>query len=412
MRRFFVAVLCLITALSCSQRRQFDFSSTLRVDFNSTGDRYSERADFVSFTRLGPWSGPQNNLVDTADLGDYRIVVKNCGEETIFLKGYSTLFGEYRTTDRALTEADTYYNSINIPMPVGKCVILIECRDKRTLQFSTIGEFHFDPDSVGKCDLPPSDATDIIINGQPRVKVDLTFVAEGYTAQERDKFIADVKRFNAALFACPPFDRYASDFNVRAVMTCSDSSGVDHPHLGIYRNTPLNAEYYTFEMERYLTTRDMKSVADVVWDVPTDAIFILVNEPVYGGGGIYNFYAIGSSDNERTLSVFIHEFGHSFGALADEYFNKSTAYEETFYPLDVEPWEKNITTLVDFDSKWKSYRDSLFEGGGYRAEGIYRPAEHCMMRDYAPFCPVCTKSIIRNIDYICDRLANNAGIDK
>lgn len=405
MRRFFVAVLCLTVALSCSQSRQFDFSSTLRVDFNSTGDRYSERADIVSFTRLGSWSGPQNNLVDTADLGDYRIIVKNDKGEIIFLKGYSTLFGEYRTTDRALSVTETYYNSINVPMPLGRCDILIECRDKRTMQFSTIGAFHFDPDSVGQCKLLPSDETDIAINGSPTVKVDLTFVAEGYTAQERDKFITDVTRFSDALFACPPFDQYKSDFNVRAVMTCSDSSGVDHPHLGIYRNTPLNAEYYTFGMERYLTTRDMKSVSDAVWDVPTDAIFILVNEPVYGGGGIYNFYAVGSSDNERTLSVFIHEFGHCFGALADEYFNKSTAYEDTFYPIDVEPWEKNITTLVDFDSKWKSYRDSLFEGGGYRVRGIYRPAEHCMMRDYAPFCPVCTKAIIRNIDYICDRPA-------
>jgi len=403
MRKFIVILLCLAAVLSCTRQQQFDFSSTLRVDYNSVGNRFFERAELVSFTRLGAWSGPQHNLVDDADLGDYRIVVKNRMGRVIYLKGFSTLFGEYRTTDLAIFEEDTYPNSINIPMPVGKCKIIIQVRDKNTMLFDDLGSFAFDPSAVAPCTLAPSDMTEILVNGETTCKVDLTFVAEGYTCGERDKFLADVGRFTEALFACPPFDAYRSDFNVRAVMTVSDSSGVDHPHLDVWRDTPLNAQYYTFDMERYLTTSDMKAVADAVWDVPTDAIFILVNEPVYGGGGIYNFYAIGSSDNERTLSVFIHELGHSFGALADEYFNKSTAYEETFYNLNVEPWEKNITTLVDFGSKWASYRDSLFEGGGYRAKGIFRPADHCMMRDYAPFCPVCTKALIRNIDFCCDR---------
>jgi hypothetical protein len=146
---------------------------------------------------------------------------------------------------------------------------------------------------------------------------------------------------------------------------------------------------------------------------------VLVNAQTYGGGGMYNFYAIGTADNERTLHVFVHEFGHSFAGLADEYFSSEVAYND-FYNLQQEPWEPNITTLVDFDKKWKDllpantpvptpfsdeYKNQtgVFEGGGYLPKGIYRPADHCMMRDYAPFCEACSRAILRMIDYFCDK---------
>jgi len=401
-RHLLLTLLISFTVLSCTEISPFNFSETLRIDYNSIGDHYLECVELVSLTRQGEWSGPRHNLVDNEDLGDYRVIIKSGQGDTLYLKGFSTLLGEYRTTPEALSRVEIYPNCILVPMPVNTCTVFLDCRDKKTMQFKTMYSFVVNPGSITKCSLPHNDKTDIIINGDPACKVDLSFIAEGYTAEQRDKFLQDVKRFCDALFDCPPFDAHKEDFNVRAVMTVCDSSGTDHPHLGIYRKTALNTSYNTFGMERYLMTKDMKSVADAVWDVPTDAIFILVNEPVYGGGGIYNFYAIGSSDNARTLSVFLHEFGHSFGALADEYFYSATTYGDSFYCLESEPWEKNITTLVDFDSKWKNYRDSLYEGGGYLDKGIFRPANHCMMRDYAPFCPVCTRSIERNIDYFCD----------
>ena len=162
----------------------------------------------------------------------------------------------------------------------------------------------------------------------------------------------------------------------------------------------------------------MKSIRDAVWNVPTDALFILINTDMYGGGGMYNFYACGTADNERTPVVFTHEFGHSFAGLADEYFSSEVAYND-FYNLKQEPWEPNITTLVDFESKWKdlieegtpiptpvdeTHKDKCgaFEGGGYIPKGIYRPMDHCMMRDYAPFCPACSRAIERMIRYYCD----------
>ena len=163
----------------------------------------------------------------------------------------------------------------------------------------------------------------------------------------------------------------------------------------------------------------MKSIRDAVWNIPCDAIFILVNSEIYGGGGMYNFYAIGTADNPHTIRVFVHELGHSFAGLADEYFQSEVAYND-FYDLRIEPWEPNITTLVDFDRKWKDmlpsgtpvptpteapYTDKtgVFEGGGYRDKGIYRPMDHCMMRDMAAFCPVCRRAILRMIDFLTDK---------
>jgi hypothetical protein len=255
--------------------------------------------------------------------------------------------------------------------------------------------------------------------GNPAEKVDLVFLPEGYTAAEMGKFTADARRFTDALFRTEPYNERQEDFNVRAVQLPSEESGVDAAGKGVYRHTALNAGFYTFGIDRYLTTRDMKAIRDAVWDVPCDAVFILVNSDVYGGGGMYNFYAIGTADNAHTIRVFVHELGHSFAGLADEYFQSEVAYND-FYNLAAEPWEPNITTLVDFDHKWKDLLPSgvpiptpteapytehlgVYEGGGYVARGIYRPMDHCTMRDMAAFCPVCRRAIVRMIDFVTDR---------
>ena len=163
----------------------------------------------------------------------------------------------------------------------------------------------------------------------------------------------------------------------------------------------------------------MPAIRDAVWNVPCDAVFLLINTDTYGGGGMYNFYACGTADHPQTPDVFTHEFGHSFAGLADEYFSSEVAYQD-FYNLAQEPWEPNLTTLVHFERKWKdllpaetpvptptdaAHRDQIgvFEGGGYVSKGIYRPMDHCMMRDYAPFCPACSRAIVRMIDFLTDQ---------
>ncbi|HKK43822.1 MAG TPA: M64 family metallopeptidase, partial [Bacteroidales bacterium] len=260
-------------------------------------------------------------------------------------------------------------------------------------------------------------ATKIYDAGDPHTSVDLAFIAEGYTADEMPKFRADVKRMADILFAEPPYNDYKDRINIWAVEAVSQESGTDVPGEHIYVNTALNTSYYTFDIDRYLTTQDIKAVNDYAAVVPHDNIIVLINSKRYGGGGVYNYYSGTTADNALSPKVFIHEFGHGFAGLADEYYTSTVAYND-FYPLDVEPWEPNITTLVDFDAKWKKmiakdtpiptppiarYKDvtGLFEGAGYSAKGIYRAQIDCRMKSNGPagYCTVCRDAVRKMIEF-------------
>jgi len=230
-------------------------------------------------------------------------------------------------------------------------------------------------------------------------------------AGEQEKFIGDVKRLAEVLVTTAPYSEFSERINIWAVQAISLESGTDIPGEKIYKNTALNSSFYTFDLARYLTTLDLKTVNDFAAVVPHDNIIVLVNSARYGGGGMYNYYSCTTSDHQLTPQVFTHEFGHGFTALADEYYTSDVAYDE-FYPLSVEPWEANITTLVDFERKWKAmiakdvpsptpateeYKDiiGLFEGGGYSGKGIYRPQLDCRMKSNAAdgYCKVCRQAI-------------------
>jgi hypothetical protein len=245
----------------------------------------------------------------------------------------------------------------------------------------------------------------------------LVILAEGYTANEIQKFADDSKRVTSYLFDEEPFKSGKEHFNVKAVFMPSAESGTDIPGERIYKNTAFNATFYTFDVPRYLTTSDMKTIYDVAATVPYDQIYILVNTERYGGGGFYNFLTICSADNELTREVFVHEFGHGFAGLGDEYYTSSVAYEN-YYNLEIEPWEPNLTPLIDFDKKWKNmispsvpvptprearYSNTIgvFEGGGYMNKGIYSPYTDCRMKSNTAkcFCPVCTNAIKKTIEY-------------
>ena len=251
-------------------------------------------------------------------------------------------------------------------------------------------------------------------NGDCKDKVDLLFIAEGYTKDQMEKFRADAQRMTDYMFSMHPYSKHKEDFNIWIVESLSAEEGTDIPHMDVWKNTVADSHFYTFYSDRYLTAPNHTTICKIASNAPYDALYVLVNDATYGGGGIYNFYGLSSSDNKWAEPVFIHEFGHSFAGLGDEYFDSSTSYDETFYNLDIEPWEPNITTLVDFGSKWEdmmpagverpseptderkaSYIVGLYEGGGYQTKGIYRPAVVCRMRDNASerFCPVCERSL-------------------
>jgi hypothetical protein len=391
------------------------------MDFALSGNAVKQSAALMQLREEPLWGGPRENLIDPFEYGGYLLkMYDKASGELIYSRGFNTLFEEWRTTEQAQTETQAWTNSIVMPFPHLPATVVLFARNRSTNDMDTLMTLEFDPSSIfiDRSRLKENPAADIQIHGVPAGKVDLAFIAEGYIASEKDKFFADAKRFTDSLFAIPPYDRRRKDFNVRAVFLESGESGTDFSGKGIFKNTALNSGFYTFGTDRYLTTPDMKSIRDAVWNIPCDAIFVLVNSEVYGGGGMYNFYAIGTADNERTIQVFVHEFGHSFAGLADEYFSSETSYND-FYNIRFEPWEPNITTLVDFDRKWKDllpvgtpvptpseapYSDKVgvFEGGGYLAKGIYRPMDHCMMRDLKPFCPVCSRAILRMIDFLSD----------
>ena len=417
-----LAILCNISVFAQSDFDKYFEKKSLRVDFALSGNLKSQSAAIQGLREEPVWGGPVKNLIDKFNYGGYYInVYDKATNKLIYSRGFNTLFEEWRSTEQTKTETQSWTNSASVPFPKVPVYVEITARDKADMQFHPLLKQEVDPKSIfidrGK--LKANKVHQIQKSGDSTEKVDLVFIAEGYTADEQEKFVADANRFTEALFATPPFTTRRNDFNVWAVCLVSEESGTDVSGKGIFKNTALNSGYYTFGVDRYLTTPDMKSIRDAVWNVPCDAIFLLINTDMYGGGGMYNFYACGTADNPRTPVVFTHEFGHSFAGLADEYFSSEVAYQD-FYNLKYEPWEPNITTLVDFGSKWKDllpadtpiptpldagHKDKagVFEGGGYLSKGIYRPMDHCMMRDYAPFCPACSRAILQMVDFLTDK---------
>lgn len=417
------ALLC-GTAAGAAQPRfdEYFTESCLRIDFSLSGDALTQAAALRQLREEPLWSGPRRNLVDPFGYGGYGVnLYDRASGRLIYSRGFNTLFEEWRTTAQARSEVQAWDNSVTVPFPKAPVTVEITARDRKDMQLRPLLRLEVDPQSIfiDRSPLHRQQVRELQIEGGTAEKVDLVFLAEGYTAAEQEKFFDDARRFTESLFSTPPFSTRREDFNVRAVGLVSEETGTDLSGQGIYRNTALNSGFYTFGEERYLTTADMKSIRDAVWDTPCDAIFILVNTPVYGGGGMYNFYAIGAADNDRTPHIFVHELGHSFAGLADEYFYDDDLYID-FYDLGQEPWEPNITTLVGFDGKWRDLlpaatpvptptetpyteRVGVYEGGGYVSRGIYRPMDHCMMRDYAPFCPVCSRAIERMIDFLTDK---------
>jgi hypothetical protein len=256
---------------------------------------------------------------------------------------------------------------------------------------------------------------DVVYSGNPATKLDIVLLPDGYTADEMGKFRKDCEDFADALFSYSPFKEHKSNFNIRAILAPSAESGADIPSENIWKKTILNSSFSTFGVERYVMTYDHKSVRDMAANVPYDLIYIISNSKKYGGGAIYNHYGLSTAGNEAAAKVYVHEFGHLLLGLGDEYVG-GAAYND-FYPLDVEPWEPNLTTLVDFDRKWKDKLDKntpvptpidpkkpnrlgVYEGGGYLEKGIYRPLPNCLMnnlRHSDEFCPVCKEAIEKQI---------------
>ncbi|HSM48224.1 MAG TPA: M64 family metallopeptidase [Draconibacterium sp.] len=403
---------------------QIDFNKyfrneSMRFDFLLGGNSNEEKVYPEQIKKEPYWAGSKKNLADPFNYGNYRFRIFDVKSDSLlFSKGFSTLFEEWQSTAEAKEVDKTFYQTAIFPFPKRKFRLEIDSR-QRDGNFKNIYKTETNPDNyfILNETLEKLETFVILNSGKPENKVDIVILAEGYTAEEMEKFKEDAKRVTQYLFEEEPFKSEKEKFNVSAVLTPSLESGTDIPGENIYKNTRFNSTFYTFDVSRYLTTSDMKNILDAAAVVPYDHIYVLVNSDRYGGGGFYNFLSVCTADNSLTKEVFVHEFGHGFAGLGDEYYNSEVAYED-FYNLKVEPWEPNITTLVDFGSKWKSMVDEsveiptprsakynntigVFEGGGYMSKGIYSPFIDCRMKsnNAKGFCPVCAESIKKVIQY-------------
>ncbi len=386
---------------------------TMRFDFILAGNSESTKVFPVSVNNEPFWGGSLQNLTDPFNYGNFRYEVFDAVTGTLlYSKGFCTLYQEWQTTAEAKRIEKSFHEVATFPFPKNKVRFVLSIRGRDGL-FTKLYETAIDPASYFIINEKPDEAlaTRIYGSGDPHTSLDIAFLSEGYTKGEMGKFRADVKRMADILFEEAPFDKYRERINIWAVEAPSQESGTDVPGEGIYVNTALNSSYYTFDVDRYLTTQDIRTVNDYAAAAPHDQIVVLINSPRYGGGGVYNYYSAVTSDHKFTPQVFTHEFGHGFAGLADEYYSSEVAYEE-FYPLSVEPWEPNITTMVNFESKWKDLIarsvpvptpntkkytgvTGLFEGGGYSAKGIFRPSFDCRMKsnEAESFCEVCQRAV-------------------
>lgn len=382
-----------------------DFSETLRVDYMFSGTDKSAEISLDEMSRLDGWAGRRVNLDKVPVRGNGQICMTDAQTgDTLYRQSFSTLFQEWQTTEEATRVRKSFENVFLLPMPSQKVYVKVEIYDFYGNIAASL-RHEADPADILIRRLYPKapEYQYLMFNGSPEEKIDVAIVAEGYTSEEMDIFYKDAKVAMDAILAHAPFGTYKDRFNFVAVALPSNDSGVSVPGEGEWKDTAIKAHFNTFYMDRYLTTLRLKNMHDRLCGVPYEHIVILANTDTYGGGGIYNSYTLTTAHHPAFKPVVVHEFGHSFAGLADEYYYDDQ-YVEYYYP-GTEPWEQNITTLADFDSKWKDMLEAgealLLEGAGYQSKGVYRPAEDCRMHTNKAesFCPVCQRAIGRIIEF-------------
>ncbi len=395
----------------------------LRVELYNVGHAKESSIVLRDLYEEPTWAENPNSLITPFEYGNFAIkLFDEASGQLIFSKGFDSMFSEYITTDPGLNGvARVFETTTRCPMPKAKTKLQIERRNREhTLE--PVMTLAIDPSdyrirreaSAGK------DVTfDVRNNGPAKDHVDIVFLAEGYTADQQEKFRGDVKRLSDFLLSVEPYSTSRNKFNIRGVFRASAEAGTDQPRQMSFKSTVLNSTYNIFDLDRYLLVEDNHAIHRMAAQVPHDVVVVVVNISRYGGGGMVLDYCTTTADNERSEMVFVHEFGHTFGFLADEYIG-NVAYND-MYPAGIEPLEPNITRETDRDKiKWKDLlspnvplptptkidnRSSVvgaFEGGGYMKEGIFRPQYECWMGSLNPnarLCKVCQAATQRMIDY-------------
>lgn len=422
MKKHLLSLMCLFVTLSLQAQAFSDYfaDKTLRIDYIFTGNAAKQEICLDGLSSLPSWAGRKQHLSELPLQGNGQIVMRDKASGTIIYKtSFSSLFQEWLETDEAKAVTKGFENSFLVPYPLRPAEIEITLLDPRR-NIRTSMKHIVNPNDIlihqkGTDHITPHKY--LLQSGTTEKCIDVAILAEGYTLEEMDTFYKDAAIACESLFSHEPFQSMKKRFNIVAVASPSEDSGVSVPRLGEWKRTAFNSHFSTFYSDRYLTTSHVKSIHDALAGIPYEHVIILANTEEYGGGGIYNSYTLTAAHHPKFRPVVVHEFGHSFGGLADEYFYDDDVMTDT-YPLDIEPWEQNISTRVNFASKWEDmlvkgtpiptptsekvkYPIGVYEGGGYSAKGIYRPADNCRMRtnEYPAFCPVCQRAVRRIIDF-------------
>lgn len=404
---------------SKAQYETYFDNQQLRIDYYIFGNADTCYYALDKYVMEPVWGGTRHYLIDSLNYGNYYFKVLLHGSDTvIYSKGYSNLFGEWQNTAEARKVTKGFSESVILPYPK-EIVDVVFYQRKRDGDFVEKMRLTVNPDDYFIQKAPKLSYSILNVHGDanPENAVDIVILPDGYAEEEMGKFVKDCEFFVKSLFSYEPYITYKDSFRIRAIMAPSKDSGISIPADNIWKNTLISCSFYTFDSERYCMSYDNLSIRNLAGQVPYDQIYILANTEKYGGGGIYNFYCVSSSANSYSSDVIIHEFGHGFAGLADEYYNDDVAYGE-FYNLEVEPWEPNITTLKNFDKKWKDMLKKrtpvptpvedkyinevgVYEGGGYEPKGMYRPKIDCLMKSFNGhvFCEVCQRAIERMIIY-------------
>ncbi|NDV68885.1 M64 family metallopeptidase [Dysgonomonas sp. 25] len=425
--KYYIAIILLLGSFVHVTAQKFSDNfetKTLRLDYIFTGTSGTQDVALDGMSRLPGWAGRWNNLDSLALKGNGQVIVTDAASgKVIYKDAFSTLFQEWQITEEAQTVKRSFENVFLVPYPKNKVYVEIKLRDRQGNYHSKIKHL-VDPQDIlikekGQSIAHKYTYTHHAITAKLGI-IHVAILAEGYTAEEMPLFREHARIATERILAHTPFGKHQDKITFVAVETTSEDTDVSVPRKGIWKSTAFGSHFDTFYSERYLTTTNVKKIHDAIAGIPYSHIIILANTHTYGGGGIFNAYTLTTTGHPEFAPVVVHEFGHSFGGLADEYYYEGDIGEGT-YALDVEPWEQNITTLVDFSSKWKAllpagtpvptpagskndYPVGVYEGGGYSAEGIYRPAFDCRMRTNTckDFCPACQKALDNLIKFYTD----------
>lgn len=422
MRRLLLFTMACVMSMSL-YAQDFDThfeDATLRIDYTFMGNASEQYVALRDMSSTENWWGRRVNLdnVPLKGNGDLTLYDATTGE-VLYKTSFSSLFQEWITTPEAATISKSFEFTLLVPMPKESVVAKMVLRDNTGKE--SILEHTIAPSDVLIRDRSSQRAlphTYLHKGGDSKECIDVVILAEGYRIDEIDTFLDDAMIATSEILSYEPFKSNKDKFNFIAVASASADTNVSVPQDEAWRDTAVGSNFMTFYMDRYLTSGEVYAMYDLATNIPCEHFIILANTDTYGGGGIYNSYTLTTAHHTAFRPVVVHEFGHSFGGLGDEYFYEGNLDNDEMHSLQHEPWEPNITTLVDFDSKWadmvepgieiptavtpertKNYTVGVYEGGGYRSKGIYRPTDVCRMRNNVAerFCPVCERAIERVI---------------